>query len=420
MKWINVAVKLCGLLFGSIVLGTLLLYIVFLLPYKPIEQHVRDSIQVFGIEGTYPTMNEDNSKTLDNWTDALILTNAFYENTDVGILERAVGVYRPEFPDGVPTQSLISYFNGGKDYVSHGYARYWHGYLLLIKPLLSITDYLGIRDINQIFQLLLMFITAVLLWRKLAFKYASAFGAAMLFLRPDAVSFSMQYSPVFYISILGILAVVLFHDKLEVENRYLYFFTLLGIITNYFDFLTYPIAALGLPLTVWICKSGKKTSAEYLFKIILYSICWGFGYCGMWIGKWVIAGGILHVNVIQDALNQIVFRTSSEAGQISFTRGQVILRNLTTGFGLHFAFGAMVPIAACIINTVRYKGRISEVICNIVPYFIIGIMPFVWYAVMGNHSYTHHWFTYRTLVVTVFGWCCMLAGSINPLERMTD
>ena len=29
-------------------------------------------------------------------------------------------------------------------------------------------------------------------------------------------------------------------------------------------------------------------------------------------------------------------------------------------------------------------------------------MPFVWYAVMLNHSFVHHWFTYRGLAASVF------------------
>lgn len=50
---------------------------------------------------------------------------------------------------------------------------------------------------------------------------------------------------------------------------------ILGMATGYFDFLTYPITALGLPLTMYLLlENDNKGKAK---KVIIYSIVWGTG-----------------------------------------------------------------------------------------------------------------------------------------------
>ena len=43
-------------------------------------------------------------------------------------------------------------------------------------------------------------------------------------------------------------------------------------------------------------------------------------------------------------------------------------------------------------------------------YFIIAVIPFIWYVVSGRHSYIHYWFIYRELCITVFA---LLTGIVK-------
>ena len=45
------------------------------------------------------------------------------------------------------------------------------------------------------------------------------------------------------------------------------------------------------------------------------------------------------------------------------------------------------------------KVRIEELF----PYLVIGILPFVWYLVLRNHSAFHSFFTYRNWILTLLG-----------------
>ena len=45
----------------------------------------------------------------------------------------------------------------------------------------------------------------------------------------------------------------------------------------------------------------------------------------------------------------------------------------------------------------------------IITYVIISIFPFIWFYALKNHSYGHHWFTYRELAISIYALStCML------------
>lgn len=56
-----------------------------------------------------------------------------------------------------------------------------------------------------------------------------------------------------------------------------------------------------------------------------------------------------------------------------------------------------------VIRLMRKNG----IICNnwkvYAVYVPVIIMPVVWYGIFKNHSYTHGSFTYRALMITVYG-----------------
>lgn len=69
---------------------------------------------------------------------------------------------------------------------SLGYARYWHGYLVVLKPLLLLLDYADIRILNMIVQLLLLvwlIVSMIEIDRK---KYVLPFIAAVAVANPVA------------------------------------------------------------------------------------------------------------------------------------------------------------------------------------------------------------------------------------------
>ena len=402
MKLMKTIMKLILILIGSVLLGTAFLYLVFLLPTDGMSRHAKDAVTAFSIERNYPMMDGTEATQLDNWTDSLMLLNALFEKEGTRTLEQVLDVYQPGYESGNPTESFILYEDGTKPLYTTSYSRYWHGYLVILKPLLTVMGYLGIRGLNRILQTLLMLATAVILWRRHGLRPILPLAAAYGFLRPGAVAFSMQFSTVFYPSMIAVLIMALFYDQVNKGNRFLYLFLLVGIITNYLDFLTYPIAGLGIPMGMWLCLSRGKSWQYQAKQVILGSMCWGFGYFGMWIGKWVIGSILLHKSIIADALTQAQFRSSSTVGDITVSRGLVILRNLYTGTGGRLWLFLLVPVIMLAMGLWQSKWNWKKLALQIIPYLLVAAMPFVWYAVMLNHSFVHHWFTYRGLAASVF------------------
>ena len=128
------------------------------------SRHAKDAVTAFSIERNYPMMDGTEATQLDNWTDSLMLLNALFEKEGTRTLEQ--DVYQPGYESGNPTESFILYEDGKKPLYTTSYSRYWHGYLVILKPLLTVMGYLGIRGLNRILQTLLMLATAVILWRR--------------------------------------------------------------------------------------------------------------------------------------------------------------------------------------------------------------------------------------------------------------
>lgn len=145
-----------GILLGSIMAGTVLLTLVYMLPTEKMEQNVRSSIDIFYTESVYPMQVQGYKSTqLDNETDAVMLLGAIYSGGDKTALERAMCVERIDF---TKTHSLCvdliqyAWENKVPDSVAE-YSRYWHGYMVWLKPLLSLFDYADIRMMNMMLQL---------------------------------------------------------------------------------------------------------------------------------------------------------------------------------------------------------------------------------------------------------------------------
>lgn len=347
------------------------------------------------------------SKLLDNHTDTIMLGSALYHKPDSSVLERALNVYRAQYDDALPSYCLLAYVNDYEGVSVASYPRYWHGYLVFLKPLLLFTDYLGFRTLNKILLLSLTAAVIGVLVKRGQKRAVLPFVTAVLFLRPSAVAYSLQYSTIFYTSITALLVMVLWNEKLKQGHRFLFFFLILGILTNYLDFLTYPIATLGFSAAMYLCLQDSLSCREKLRSILLYSLAWALGYFGMWIAKWSLASLLLRENVFADALKQAQFRMSDSISGHVFTRLDVFSRNFMVGFD-------HIEVLACVIFTVTLLYgiwvcgfHIKRFLLHGIPYVLVCLMPFAWYTVLQNHSFVHPAFTYRSLAVFVFAFLCM-------------
>jgi hypothetical protein len=189
----------------SALLGVVLMCAVYALPVSTIIDNVKESASVFEKEGAGPKLSQYSYYTaLDNFTDALMLLNASNAEKDT-LLNRALLNYRQEvIMEGEelnPCESLVAMYCSEDVYniSTRTYPRYWHGYLIVLKPLLSVMNYQTIRIVNFIVQTIINVCVLVIMWKKRLKKIFVAYLFMICSLVPFIIAASLQYSACFYI-----------------------------------------------------------------------------------------------------------------------------------------------------------------------------------------------------------------------------
>ena len=259
--------KLTGLTILIWTIVFLLQTAVYALPNERIETHLSQSAEVFEAEGTYPLLMDGYNSQLDNWTDSVMLLTASYKNGDSVIRQAAQNIYPRE--NGVdPTDTLIKYDND-KEYTEFSYSRYWNGYIIWLRPLLVFMNYQKIRMLIMSIQILLFVLALKVLYdknRKLCIPLCLLF----IFFNPAATIISMQFSTVVNLLFLTIIIMLRWWDYFEKQWNFILLFWIVGVLTNIFDFFTFPLITLGVPLIIYLCTikwTTEKGSGTNVVKI---------------------------------------------------------------------------------------------------------------------------------------------------------
>ncbi|WP_251213209.1 hypothetical protein [Adlercreutzia murintestinalis] len=306
------------------------------------------------------------------------------------------------------------------------YTRYWHGYLVLVKPLLIIFNVQEIRLVFQIVFIVLVGLASVSISRicdrrGMALAIAlclslglvgSADAAATL---PIFFSFAIALISVIWVSVRPLNGISCrkgsgFKGFANLFDSHLcVFFFIIGAITVFFDFLDNPLITLGMPLVVLVLRSYSQESFRGSL-MICFACCiaWLLGYGLLWASKWVIASAVLGENAIGTALDQAIFRAGiSEGGREYGGIGDALRRNF-------FALGIAKWVLALEILAVFVsygillfcRARISRkniMIRGVTLLILIALLPMAWYVTMMNHSIIHaESISYRTQVIALF------------------
>lgn len=414
------------LLLGSALLGTLLLVLVFCLPVGTMNRHVAESVDAMIKEADeIPESGFSNYiwTERETYTDAIMVQNAIERLEGKNPFEHAMWMYHNDLEEEfwTPEASLKAYCAGEDtdNMYLHEYSRYWHGYLVYLKPLLMIFTWKQLMIMGVVLQLLMMAVVICLAVKKKQSGVAVALVIGFLFMKPILVLISLTMSVCWIITLAALAYMLLWNDRLLEKEHYPEFFLITGIVTSYFDFLTYPVVTLGFPLCTYFLINRRNTVKEILQRIIGYSVCWGIGYAGMWAMKWVIADLTLHTGTIRDALWSIIGRTESIGGRPRLNGGiYVIGLNLQEYDRLIYPTMAAVLIItslALIVAACRRVGT-GKTLKGLVPFAITFCIPFVWIIAVQHHSALHARFTFRIIAVAALAIGCMGIQALWKLQ----
>jgi len=273
--------------------------------------------------------------------------------------------------------------------------------------------------LNLIVQLILDAAILALMFKRGMKKLALPYLLTLGFLMPVALGKSLQFSTCFYAFSLGVLLLLLFKDKWN-KRRVCFLFLGLGIFTAFVDFLTYPVAAFGIPAVVWLCMCPAETGKEGAKGLLDLLFSWGLGYGGMWAGKWVAASLLTEHNVIREALSAILMRISHDslAGDNDLGIAAAVWKNMKAFLKTPVtvaAFLLVVVLMVVIVLRLRRGGRTG--LGFAVPFCMLILLPFLWYAATVNHSFIHYFFTNKSLAVTAFAGLCLLMRTCEQLKK---
>lgn len=392
-------------LLAGVSIGTVLLVAAYMLP---VNMENRDSsYETLEKEGWYPraTVSSMSLATyfhsllpdiLDGGTDRVMLYTALDDSAGNPLL-RAMESY--------------SVYSGS-------YTRYWHGYVSVLRPLMLIFDYIEFRIINGLGQLILMLALAFLIGREKGIRYVAMLVTSYVLLMPAALSMSLQFTWVFYISFLGTLVLLRKRSFFAEKNRYLFFFMSLGMLTSYFDLLTYPLVTWGIPLIWWmVMDSSEQREGFWVKRVVCSGLGWIVGYAFMWVMKWTLASLVLGQNVFQTAINEvfILSGTLTEKEYSLFSRFEAIYINWKhygyKVYAMLLAVWLVWWISGCLLRGWKRDSRRYA-------YLLTGFSSVVWYLVLANHTQVHHFFTYRIFAVSILAFLAIVLCSSYQTKKV--
>lgn len=359
----------------------------FAIPNQRIEPKVQMAKRLLKNENSYRNFG-DTGSSLDNFTDSLMLQKA--DEPKAGIIFNAFDI--------------------------QNYARYWHGYLVILRPILYFMGYTMIRQLYAVVLTLLLVFLIILTYKKLNIFFAVALAVSLVFQRFQIMWASMQYSNVFIVAMIASIALLYTIKKIKYQKESLVFFFLaIGSVTNFLDLLTAPLVSLGMPLILLLCYNMMNKRSNFLKNMktsIIASLAWAMGYSVTWGAKWIIGSIVLKRNIVTDAFSAILFRTEGNS-QYPLHRSTMYLYNLKIEYSpvnlLTIFIITLVWLVTYCVLSLKVKSFFKLIDSEVLSFLLIALIPFIWYTILAGHSEIHCWMTYRELFLLTFSYFAYLS-----------
>ncbi len=376
------------------------------IPRDRIRENMRISAEYLCSGSLFGNVLEgvDASK-VDRYADSILLAIAWQMDPEHPLesVARSGYYYRP---DQNENENLLEAVTQGRP-ANRQYLRYWHGSIAVTAPLLCLIPLAEIYKLNGVLLTVLAAWLVILLVRRKA--YVPAYGVIGGLIAGGAVwvPLSLEYTWVILLAVMLSIAVCLRAEKTSPERKTM-LFLVGGMLTSYMDFLTAETVTLLMPLLlyIWIRRSNEQKTGKELWRTAWTSaLAWGIGYAGMWIFKWLLAALVMHENVLPYVSGHITERLYGSTARIG-AAGRIfgaLTRNIgclfPVGYGPVGAIaGWILAFAAVYYGYVYRKPGYDKSLIRI--YMIAGLIPYVRFMVLSNHSYMHYFFTFRAQMAT--------------------
>lgn len=451
---------------ATIVICIALLFLTALIPQNALQKNMERSSdyynnhQLFDHVTDYMFLSRQ-----DNYADC-ILTNIIYHIDKNNLVESVLSAsyYNPEDEN---VQTSFAYAVGNKVEPDVDYSRYWHGSMVLLRPLFVIFDIAGVRMVLGILILLMTVWFEILLFKNRYSIFGVCYGVGLMLVSVWMCAFCVEYAMPFVVMSmeLPVLFVLLTRayekkdaqndkvkrdenkldnqkaDEHKLDNRKpeVILWAVLacaGIVTAFVDFLTTETVTFTMAYILYLIVKNRhnqmKPIKEELICLIKSGIVWFASYGLMIALKWVLALAVLGKDAFFNALSQAALRISGDATLGNVPGAEVVSnyerisgalwRNMgciypfksTMSYGTSMIFILLVGL---IVFSLWYLFREKTKSCINKVLAIVSLLPVMRFLVLNNHSYIHFFFTYRALLVSVVVIMYILTNCVSGFVR---
>ena len=381
----------------------------YIVPDWRVREHVHKTLYIGDLLSDYPKaivfedLNIQDSYTLDNFTDALIVNQALMLRSSglqgIMLLPRyqlanenqsanlaALLSIPPDEGGRTPHITEVRNEQGGRAVY---YGRYWHGSTFVTRLLLTVMTFIDIRLLLYVLSSLLLLWCCAALWKHVGRSVALVVPFSLLMVNVFVLQFSMQFAPVLLIALVAMLWMV-YHREMTAQQCGLLFF-IVGSLTTFFDLITVPSLTLGLPLVVWVAIQRQQDWRKGLWMVVSLALWWLAGYVLTWLAKWGLASLLTDKNIFVDAYGE-ASRWNRNSGSYIFEAMGTCLARLRW---IYIVIPAVVLLVLAILRPRKGAWPVA------MQYVVVLLVPFVYYCLMARPAWYHSWFNYRALVTAV-------------------
>lgn len=321
------------------------------------------------------------------------LDTKYYDGDD-GVTDRGenYGLFSAVFEDTPPNTD---------------YSRYWHGSVIFIRPLMLLGDVRVVKLAGIIFALLFLIIDCIMLIKRRQGFAAAALVISFLAVQMYNIRLSLEYMPTVLICLGMLPFFVSLEKKGDVPLSVLS--VICGTMTAFFDFLTTETLTILIPLIIIMMIRKNEGRFEGFKRELATSakcgVSWVCAYLCTFLVKWNAASIATGENKFTAAISSAEVRVNGEAGELSPVMQMILapLANISAMFGGYERVSPANIIAGLFITAalsagiffIFRRGEKGSGKGFAWLMLVLGLVPYLRYIVLNNHSYLHEFFTYR-------------------------
>ena len=288
------------------------------IPKSMIQKQSEVSAEYFATKSPFQVLIGDYINSMqDNYSDTVLCNITYCIDTQKPFKSVIEAKYAQE-----PNQENYEGYRKvvrGETEANVEYGRYWHGTMVLLRPMMMFS----IKIIRVLFGTVIILLQALIVFilsKRGHISFCGCYILSFILVQPWMFLTSLEYSTAFLTATIVELAILMKKKKTDIET--MPFFAAVGVITFFVDFLTTETLTFTLPMMILLIENnGIERKYRYILK---NGVCWIAGYLGMFITKVLFLLAISGKEVAESSIAEGFLRVGGEVRQGNISIAPVV------------------------------------------------------------------------------------------------